>query len=426
MTTYDRSSSGTMQSGSGMASGRTTVVGVFEDRRRAEEAVAELERVGFGHDHIGFVARDGDGHSGHSSHGGGDVTTDTGPGSGALTGAATGGVLGGIIGAAAALAIPGVGPAVAAGILGPVLGSAAAGAGIGAAGGGLTGGLVTTGVSEEDANYYDNEFRSGRTLVTVKAGDRYDEAQRILREYGAYDVESRGASLGSSGAQNFAGSGQTGHSTSQVAEQGVIRVPEIEERLNVQKREAQMGEVRIQKHVETEQQTVPVELRREEVHVERRDVAERPIGQGEMNAFEEGTIRVPIRGEEAVVRKEAVVTGEVVINKERTVEREQITDTVRRQHVEVDENYHRERDNLRQHFGTLNANQSGQSARSWDDAEPNYRAGWVAGRDNRYANRNFEDVEPDIRTSMGHSDGDDRWQHLREEVREGFRRARSY
>ena len=53
-------------------------------------------------------------------------------------------------------------------------------------------------------------------------------------------------------------------------------------------------------------------------------------------AFEEGTIRIPLRGEEVVVRKEAVVTGEVVINKERTTERQEITDTVRTQHVEVD------------------------------------------------------------------------------------------
>src|SRR5947199_56818 len=35
---------------------------------------------------------------------------------------------------------------------------------------------------------------SGRTLVTVRADGRYDEAQRILREHRAYDVESRAAS----------------------------------------------------------------------------------------------------------------------------------------------------------------------------------------------------------------------------------------
>lgn len=209
-------------------------------------------------------------------------------------------------------------------------------------------------------------------------------------------------------------------STNEVSDRGSVRVPEIEERLQVEKRDAQMGEVRINKTVETEQQTVPVDLQREEVHVERRDVVARPLTDGDtVNAFEEGTIRIPVRGEEAVVRKETVVTGEVVINKERTTERQEITDTVRRQHVEVDEDYSRHKDTFQQHLGTL------KTQHSWDEAEPNYRAGWQAGRDNRYASSKFEDVEGDIRSSLGHDRDDDRWQQLREEVREGFGRART-
>jgi uncharacterized protein (TIGR02271 family) len=122
-----------------------------------------------------------------------------------------------------------------------------------------------------------------------------------------------------------------------VVEEGEIRVPEVEERLEVEKRPVETGEVQVHKTVEEEQQTVPVDLRQEEVHVERRDVAERPIGPGEAaQAFQEGTIRVPVRGEEAVVRKEAVVTGEVAVQKEQTTEREEIADTVRRERVEVD------------------------------------------------------------------------------------------
>lgn len=114
-----------------------------------------------------------------------------------------------------------------------------------------------------------------------------------------------------------------------------VRVPEVEERLDVEKRPVEIGEVRVQKTVEEERQTVPVELMQEEVHVERRDVPERPLGPGEQ-AFQEDTIRVPVRAEEAVARKEAVVTGEVVINKERTTQTEEVGDTVRRTEVHVD------------------------------------------------------------------------------------------
>jgi len=57
--------------------------------------------------------------------------------------------------------------------------------------GGLTGALTGMGVSKEDAAYYDQEFRSGRTLVTVDAGDRRAEAEAIMREHGAYNAASR-------------------------------------------------------------------------------------------------------------------------------------------------------------------------------------------------------------------------------------------
>ncbi len=143
------------------------------------------------------------------------------------------------------------------------------------------------------------------------------------------------------------------------------------------------------------------------------------------DAFQEGTIRVPVRGEEVVAQKQAVVTGEVVIDRERTTEREVVSDTVRKERVEVDENYQRQRDNFRQHFESSRAGMTGGGAgtRTFDDAEPNYRAGYYAAHDERYAGRDFDEVEPDLRrthTSTGSGD----WEHLRREIREGWDRAR--
>ena len=113
-------------------------------------------------------------------------------------------------------------------------------------------------------------------------------------------------------------------------------IPVAEEQLNVEKREAELGEVQLRKTVEEERQTVPVELEREEVQVEQRDVGDRPVQPGDQ-AFQEGTLRVPVRGEEAVVEKEAVVTGEVVVGKERTTERQEVGGTVRRERVEAED-----------------------------------------------------------------------------------------
>jgi len=200
---------------------------------------------------------------------------------------------------------------------------------------------------------------------------------------------------------------------------GELRVPVAEERLTVDKREAELGEVAIRKTVTEEERTVPVTLRRDEVHVEEVNVQDRPLRAGE-DAFEEGTIRVPLRGEEAVVDKEAVVTGEVVVNKETTTREEQVSGTVRKQHVEVDKAYQQARSGLEQAHTT----RTGGKGRTFEQAEPHYRTGFDAAHDERYAGREFEDVEPDLRTRHTSSGAGDSWEHLREEVREGWNKAR--
>jgi len=55
------------------------------------------------------------------------------------------------------------------------------GAVTGMAGGGLLGTLIGLSVPEEDARAYEKEFHSGRTVVTVQAGDRAEVAEAILK-----------------------------------------------------------------------------------------------------------------------------------------------------------------------------------------------------------------------------------------------------
>jgi hypothetical protein len=163
---------------------RSIAVGAFEDSRQARECVAELRRAGFGEDQIGVA--------GKSSTTEDDVRTIEVSEDSVATGAATGAVAGAGIGAMWALGIaagflPAIGPVVAGGILGSVLASAAGAA----AAGGLMGALIGLGLPEEEARYYEEEFRTGRIIVTVKADDRFDEAQAILRRAGAYDMRER-------------------------------------------------------------------------------------------------------------------------------------------------------------------------------------------------------------------------------------------
>ena len=51
--------------------------------------------------------------------------------------------------------------------------------------------LVSMGVPEEEARYYQGELELGRTIVTVEAGDRREDALEILRSNGGYDATTR-------------------------------------------------------------------------------------------------------------------------------------------------------------------------------------------------------------------------------------------
>ena len=161
-----------------------TVVGVFEDNLQAQNAITELKRVGFNDDQIGLAVRD--------DHSATDLARkmEDGGESHAGEGAMAGMVAGAGIGGAWALAIaagmlPAIGPVIAGGILASILASAATGA----AAGGLVGALIGLGVPEEEARQYDEHFHAGRIIVTVQAGDRFEEATAVLNAFGAYDED---------------------------------------------------------------------------------------------------------------------------------------------------------------------------------------------------------------------------------------------
>ncbi len=97
------------------------------------------------------------------------------------TGAFTGGVVGGVLGAAVALLIPVLGPAFAGGILVTVFSAA-----LGAMAGSFLGAFAAIGVPEEQARHYEEEFRAGRTIVTVKTEDRQQEVLDILYRNGVH------------------------------------------------------------------------------------------------------------------------------------------------------------------------------------------------------------------------------------------------
>jgi hypothetical protein len=158
-----------------MAEGEcVTAVVDFPDRTHAEYAVEQLLAGGFAPEQIGFLVPEGSTEVEVPPLDPGNKAEE-----GAGVGAAAGGVLGGLVGAAlASTVIPGIGPVIAGGLLLGALGGAL----VGVTGGSLFGALVGLGLPEEEARHHERQFHSGRTLVTVRAEDRYDEAMAILQQ----------------------------------------------------------------------------------------------------------------------------------------------------------------------------------------------------------------------------------------------------
>jgi hypothetical protein len=157
---------------------KAVVVGVFQDHAQADRALAELQSAGFSNNQIGVAGRDWRGAIDGRTEKGTEAEE------GGLVGLLAGAGLGGLIGMGVlAGVIPVIGPAIAAGTLGVILTNAAAGAAIA----GVVGTLVGMGIPEEEAHYYEEEFKLGRYIVTVKAEGRQSEVLTIFRRNGAVE-----------------------------------------------------------------------------------------------------------------------------------------------------------------------------------------------------------------------------------------------
>ena len=116
------------------------------------------------------------------------------------------------------------------------------------------------------------------------------------------------------------------------ADAGEVRMQISEEELEIGKRVVSAGEVRVHKHVHTEQVREVVPVMREDVTVERRPLAE---GAGLEPRQEGDTWFIPIVEEELVIQKRLVAREELVIRKRQVVEEQVVQETLRRETPEV-------------------------------------------------------------------------------------------
>jgi len=155
--------------------------------------------------------------------------------------------------------------------------------------------------------------------------------QQVRSFYGwsAQSAQNRGQAAQSEQRQPAAGKGD-----GRVQQAASVQLRE--EQLKVGKREVEAGGVRLRKIIRTETVNQPVELKREEIVVERVSGSQRDLkSQGGGQDFREQDIYIPLRREEAVVEKESRVREEVRVSKKAETERQTVSQQVRKEDIDI-------------------------------------------------------------------------------------------
>lgn len=163
-----------------------TVVGIFDNPSFAQDAASQIKSAGFRAEDISILSKQSNNDQGVNFSNQSDVSMQgdnihDNISDGVVTGTVLGGLAGLLIGIGTVM-VPGLGVIAAAG---PIVGLLS-----GAVTGGVVGGLVDLGVPEDDSKTYENDIRSGKTLLTIKTDDnRVEQISTIFRNCKATKVE---------------------------------------------------------------------------------------------------------------------------------------------------------------------------------------------------------------------------------------------
>jgi stress response protein YsnF len=167
--------------------------------------------------------------------------------------------------------------------------------------------LTAVGVPEAEAQAYADDVRRGGVLVLADVpDDRADRALALMERYATGDP---GAPTGADAAREPGSAGtarERGRAGTREVETGEVKIPVVEEELQVGTRQVRRGGVRLYTRVVERPVEETVRLRDETVHVERRP-ANRPASEADVAAAKEGTVEVTETDEEPLVRKQARV-----------------------------------------------------------------------------------------------------------------------
>ena len=171
-----------------------------------------------------------------------------------------------------------------------------------------------------------------------------DEEAELYRHYGLEYTESRsdsGLPAGTPDDRDTVGRDTSGPTTDDA-------MTRSEEELRVGTETRERGRARLRKYVTTEQQTVTVPVQREEVRVEREPITDANLDAATSGpAISEEEHEVVLREEEVVVDKRAVPKERVRLDTETVTEERQVSEEVRKEQIQVDDQDQLRRQNQR-------------------------------------------------------------------------------
>ena len=341
-----------------------TIVGLYDTRTTAHKVVSELESIGFGEDHLRFASNEKGTKTNYDIDATNDASADS---------------------------------------------------------------LKSYGVAEDEARFYSEGVRRGGSLVIARVhDDDVDRAVDIMSGHNPVRFEDRKEDY----LADYDDSAKMYKETEiqenrdRYADQSKQRLQEIEEHLKIGKREVVRGGVRVHQYVDTEMEQETLRLRDEEIRVDRTKV-DRALSPDEANAaFQDKEIELVERDEEAVVSKEARVTGEVEVGKDVNVREETVGGEVRRTRVEVEqigaETFTNVEPAFRKHYDTTYA----KSGNDYSTYKPAYEYGYAAG--STYKDRDYNSMDNDLRTDYESRYGDQSaWEDVKDAVKHGYNRAKA-
>jgi len=180
--------------------------------------------------------------------------------------------------------------------------------------------LVSKGIPEDEADYYQHEVEAGHAIVVVESYGHQQEARDILYRFGAYDISNRAAQS-----------------------EGDRIIPVREEQLQVHKQVVPSGEIIVRKEIITEEKTITIPVTREELVIERRSgsaqLTDQTLREDETLSealTDGGMLRIVLREEQVHIEKQTVVKEEIFIGKRQIQETKHIEETLLREEAHIE------------------------------------------------------------------------------------------